>query len=256
MPADKLRARHTPPPGARPLGTRVWSVGRVLVLVAALAGTYGVFFLTAMRVANKAREVPVPNLVGQSTAEATATLAQAGLVVKVDPVRRADPKIPLDHVLDQDPSPGTVMRRQRAVRIRLSDGQRDPLIPAVVGDAERTAEIALAQDHIEIVWRTEIRTASYPADTVVAQDPLPKNRAARIALLVNRGEGGLTYVMPDLIGTQGLRVADILRGRGFRVAIVATVPYPGLPPGVVIRQTPQAGFQIAFGEPISIEVSQ
>jgi beta-lactam-binding protein with PASTA domain len=62
--------------------------------------------------------------------------------------------------------------------------------------------------------------------------------------------------MPDLIGTPGRRVADILRRDGFLVAITGETPYPGLPPDVVIRQTPQAGFQIAFGEPISLEVSR
>jgi beta-lactam-binding protein with PASTA domain len=33
-------------------------------------------------------------------------------------------------------------------------------------------------------------------------------------------------------------------------------PYPGVAAGVVIRQGPQAGFQIGPGEPISLEVSR
>ena len=32
--------------------------------------------------------------------------------------------------------------------------------------------------------------------------------------------------------------------------------YPGVAPGIVIRQSPQAGFQITPGEPISLEVSR
>ena len=50
--------------------------------------------------------------------------------------------------------------------------------------------------------------------------------------------------------------ADALRSRGFRVAVVGDQPYPGVPTGVVLRQSPQAGFQIAPGEPISLEVSR
>jgi beta-lactam-binding protein with PASTA domain len=34
------------------------------------------------------------------------------------------------------------------------------------------------------------------------------------------------------------------------------MPYPGVAAGIVIRQSPQGGFQIAPGEPISIEVSR
>ena len=90
----------------------------------------------------------------------------------------------------------------------------------------------------------------------MAQDPPAKALSNTVALLVNRGERGATYVMPDLIGANGDRVSDLLRARGFRVAVVGDHPYPGVPAGVVLRQSPQAGFQIAPGEPISIEVSR
>jgi len=62
--------------------------------------------------------------------------------------------------------------------------------------------------------------------------------------------------MPDLIGVNGERAATLLRQRGFRVAVVASSPYPGVAAGIVLRQHPQSGFQIAPGEPISIEVSK
>jgi beta-lactam-binding protein with PASTA domain len=77
-----------------------------------------------------------------------------------------------------------------------------------------------------------------------------------VSLLISRPEQGVGYVMPDLIGVNGDRAAEILRGHGFRVAVVGSLPYPGVAAGVVLRQNPQAGFQISPGEPISIEVSR
>ena len=77
-----------------------------------------------------------------------------------------------------------------------------------------------------------------------------------MSLLVNRPQRGVTYVMPDLIGVNVDRAAELLRSHGFRVAVVGDTPYPGVPAGIVLRQSPQAGFQIAPGEPISIEVSR
>jgi beta-lactam-binding protein with PASTA domain len=91
---------------------------------------------------------------------------------------------------------------------------------------------------------------------VVAQDPPANTPGYRVALLVNRGEQALYYVMPDLIGVDGQRAAAILRARGVRVAVVDSVPYPGVTPGVVLRQNPRAGFQIAPGDPIALEVSR
>ena len=77
-----------------------------------------------------------------------------------------------------------------------------------------------------------------------------------VALLVNRGAAGRSYVMPDLVGTDAERAADILRQRGFRVSIVGTQPYPGVPAGIVLRQQPQGGYQVGSGDPISLEVTR
>ena len=235
---------------------RVWSAGRLFVLIGALAATYGVFFLAAMRVATRAREVAVPNIQGRSVAEATALLAGAGLTLKVDPQRKPDPKVPADHVLTQEPAPGTILRQQRAVRARVSDGQRDPVVPAVVGQLERAADITLVEAKIQVLDRAEIHTSEFEPGTVVAQSPPPNSRSPGISLLINRGDTGTSYVMPDLIGTLGARSEAVLRRLGFRISINGDVPYPGLPSGIVVRQTPQAGFQIASGETISLEVSR
>ena len=102
----------------------------------------------------------------------------------------------------------------------------------------------------------EIRSTQYPTDAVVAQESPPRGRGQAIWLLVNRGERESTYVMPDLIGVDATTAAEVLRARGFRVTVVGDHPYAGLPAGIVLRQSPQAGFQIAPGESISLEVSQ
>jgi beta-lactam-binding protein with PASTA domain len=237
------------------IGTRAWSAGRLLLLVVLLSATFGAFFLASFRVTTRAREVAVPDVRGMAVAVATARLADVGLSMRVD-LRRPDPKVAADHILSQEPEPGIVLRRQRAIRVRVSEGQRDPAVPAVVGMAERTAEIVLAQELIAIGNRTEVRTAGYPSGTVIAQDPPEKQPSATVSLLINRGPAATTFVMPDVIGTLGVRVVDLLRRRGFRVTLGTDVPYPGLPPGVIVRQTPQAGFQVAYGDPVVLELSR
>lgn len=254
MPRDGLTpSRRTP--GWNPVSTRVWSAGRIVVLGALLAVTFGLFFLTAVRVTNRAREVRVPDVRGQHLNAATAAMAGAGLALRVD-TRRADAKVPAEHVLSQDPEPGTVTRQRRVVRVRVSEGARDPVVPAVVGQLEQTAEIVLAQDRLEIGSRAEVVTTAYPTGSIIGQDPPAEGRATKVALLINRGQQGTSFVMPDVIGALAGRVVDILRRRGFRVSVSAEVPYPGLPPGVVVRQTPQAGFQVAYGEAVLLEVSR
>jgi len=236
--------------------TRLYGAGKLLVLIGALIATYVLFAAAAMRVALKAREVQVPDLTNRTANEATSLATDLGLAVKLDDTRRPDPKIPAGRVLAQDPPPGTMTREQRSVRVWLSTGPRASTVPALTGETERSAQMRLSQDGLEEATLSEIRSADFPSDVVVAQDPPPNTPGSKVSLLVNRTEQATNYVMPDLIGVNGDRAATLLRGKGFRVAVVASTPYPGVAAGIVLRQSPQAGFQIAPGEPISIEVSR
>ena len=157
---------------------------------------------------------------------------------------------------EQDPSPGVTTRRRRNIKIWLSSGQTPGSVPALIGASERAARRRLEENAFALNGLSEIRSSRYPTDAVVAQEPPPSSHGQAVWLLVNRGERGRTYVMPDLIGTDAAAGADVLRTQGFRVTVVGDHPYPGVPPGVVLRQSPQAGFQIAPGEAISLEVSQ
>jgi len=238
------------------LTDRVWGAGKFLLLGGALLLTYVLFAAAAMRVALKTRDVVVPTLGGRTVNDATAVLAQAGLNLKVEEARRTDPKVPAGQILAQDPEAGAKTRRERSVKVWVSAGPRSTIVPPLLGDSDRAAQMRLQQDGLELAGISEIRSAEYPPDAVIAQNPEPKSNAPRVAVLVNRAERGATYVMPDLIGVNGDRAADLLRARAFRVAVVGDHPYPGVPAGIVLRQNPQAGFQIAPGEPISLEVSR
>jgi beta-lactam-binding protein with PASTA domain len=238
------------------LRTRVWTAGKLLLLAGALIGTYILFAAASMRLALRAREVQVPDLANRTASEATTAVAELGLTLRVDEAKRTDPKIAADRVVAQEPTAGSTARRQRSIRVWLSAGPRAASVPLLVGETERAAASRLTQDNLELAGVSEIRSQAYPPEVVVAQDPPGKQPGAKVSLLVNRGEQGASYVMPDLIGVNGDRAADILRDQGFRVAVVGSRPYPGVAAGIVIGQNPQAGFQIAPGEPISIEVSR
>ena len=234
---------------------RVWGAGKLLILVGGLVATFVVFTAIAMRVAVRAREVQVPQLAGRSLEEARSLTTDLDLVLQVDEARRPDGSVPAGNVLGQEPQAGTTARRTRGVRIWLSAGPRIVVAPRLVGESERAAQIRLAQESVTSSV-AEIRDSSYPPDVVVAQDPAPETRTSEVRLLVNRGEDRASYVMPDLIGVNGERAAELLRLRGFRVSMAGQLAAPGLPSGVVIRQTPAGGYQVHPGDAISLEVSQ
>src|SRR5919199_275718 len=107
-----------------PIRTRVWTAGKIVVLVGALIGTYAVSAATAMRLALRTREVTVPDFTNYTANEASAAAAELGLPLKVDDLRRPDPKIPAGRIVAQEPGPGSSARRQRSVKVWLSAGSR------------------------------------------------------------------------------------------------------------------------------------
>ena len=195
--------------------------------------------------------------------EASAMLSELGLTLKVEEGRRVDAKVPAGQIVMQEPAAGDRTRRQRSVRVWISAGPRSTIVPSLVGESERTAQLRVTQDGFTLASLAEIRSADYAAGTVVAQNPPAKSAVrTRSSLLVNRGERGATYVMPDLIGVNGDRAADLLRARGFRVAVVGDHPYPGRAgghrgaPEPAGRLPDRAGrADLARGEPMSVRIA-
>jgi len=239
-----------------PLRSRVWSLGKFFVLMGALGLTFLVFFGVSMRVALWARDVQVPSLVGRTVNEATAALADRDLALRVEENKRPDDKIEVGKVMQQEPDAGVTSRRQRTVRVWISSGPKRTIVPPLVGQNERAAQSSLQQQGVVVSSVSEFRSSDYPADVVVAQDPAATSRAPEVSILLNRGELSATYVMPDVIGVDGERAADALRQQGFRVSIVGAQPYPGVPPGTVVRQQPAGGFRVGGSDAISLEVSR
>ncbi len=234
----------------------VWTVGKALALLGALAATFLLSATLAMQAALRSREVQIPQLLGRTIDDAESRLAALGLTLQVDPRRRIDPIVPAGRIMLQEPASGLTARTQRSVRVWLSAGQTTTVVPRLLGQSERTARIQLQQDSLTLTAVAEFRSPEYQADAIVAQDPPASTSAPGVSILINRGEQATTFVMPDVIGMDGLRAAEVLRARGFRVTIVGSQPYPSVPAGTVVRQDPSGGFQVGATEPISIEISR
>ena len=230
---------------------------RNALLGAALLATLGASAVVTMRIVLSARDVAVPSMVGRPLTGATSLAAQRGLAVQVEG-RRHDPAIPADHVIAQQPAPGGTLKAHRHVRVWVSLGPRRLAVPRVEGQSVRTARIALDQAGLPVVHVVEVNDPA-PEDQVVIQRPPSGETDAPgdgASLLVSRGGGRGAYVMPDLIGRSADAVMASLLAAGFKVADVRYRSYPGVAPGIILRQLPPAGHRIDPRTPLSIDVSR
>ena len=88
------------------------------------------------------KQVTVPDITGQSAADAGVALEAAGLAIGEG--TRVEDDAPRDTVLDQDPPAGTSVAAGSAVDVTLSSGASSVTVPDVKGLAEADAVAALA----------------------------------------------------------------------------------------------------------------
>jgi beta-lactam-binding protein with PASTA domain len=62
--------------------------------------------------------------------------------------------------------------------------------------------------------------------------------------------------MPDLIGRDAGAVLRALQAAGLKVSDVRSRTYPGVAPGIVLRQTPAAGSRVSPRGAVLLDVSK
>lgn len=230
-----------------------WSlVGVAIVGVALLSG------YLSMRNAVRGGEVKVPSLQGIALEEATERLRQKGLILDRSG-ERVDSVVPAGQVISQDPPEGARLKKNRKVHVLISLGQEVLLIPQLVGQPARRAQIGLQQSGLRVGEIAYVASDDAEADKVLAQEPPPgtqSGREAHVDLLVSRGSRARTWVMPHLEGMDLAMVTRVLDQAGLRVTNVRREARgDGTPAGIVLEQVPVAGYPLHEGESISLVVS-
>jgi beta-lactam-binding protein with PASTA domain len=128
----------------------------------------------------------------------------------------------------------------------------------VEGESLRSARIALEQAQVPLHRVVEVEDRNVEGTVLVQRPPAGETDAVDegLAVLVSRGPVGTDYLMPDLIGRNAAEVMDSLRRAGLKVAEIRYRTYPGVAPGIVLRQIPAAGYAVSPRTPMSLDVSK
>jgi len=168
----------------RPRRTGVYFV--VLVVLLGLLAAFLVLLARQLGVGGSASAI-VPQVVGFSEADAIRELANAGLKAKSTAVN--DDTNAAGTVFAQDPSPGTKLKKDADVAIKVSLGPTPVDVPDV-----RNTKVDKAQDtlttrgfQVEVVNQTNDSVAP---DVVFDQDPKPETKApkgSKVTIVVSSG---------------------------------------------------------------------
>lgn len=201
--------------------------------------------------------VEVPDLRGKNVEYATDLLTEEHLKLKIVE-QRLDETIPSEHILDQDPAPGTLVKKNHTIRIVASQGSESTFIPDVVGKPWQQARQLLQQQRFRIGNIAYAHSEEIPVDAIIAQTPSANTLAKAgvvVDLLVSRGAYPRIMVMPDLVEQQLPYALHVIENMGLVLSNVAHEQYPQVPPNTILSQIPKPGALIEEHNMVTFVVS-
>ncbi len=206
----------------------------------------------------KGDELETPNLTGKSLKEAYDIASAKGLYLKKI-VGNYDRNFKPLTVITQMPVPGVRIKEKSAIKVFVSSQMVEVIVPNLNGLSLAESERRLLENDLKKRYIAYMNAQDMPVDTVISQSiPVGSrvNSGAEVDLLVSRGVGEMAYIMPDIISKRSTDVQISFEKLGLKISKMTRVPYPGVEPGIIIKQYPLSGYRINDKARISIEVSQ
>jgi beta-lactam-binding protein with PASTA domain len=236
------------PPEAEPGG--FWTRNRLilagLIVAALLAGGALAYFLTR---GGSTSRVPVPSVIGELQQQASRKLKHRGFHVST--ALAPNPKPP-GTVLEQEPSPGSVVDEGATVNLSVSSGPGLGTVPNVVGKPVADAIRLLREKGFKA--RVTHRFSDRAKGAVIEQDPSAgarESRGSSVDVTVSKGRNLVT--VPSVVGQQQADAETTIREAGLRPKPVTM--NADQPDGQVINVDPGAGSSVDRGSVVTITVS-
>jgi beta-lactam-binding protein with PASTA domain len=150
------------------------------------------------------------------------------------------------------------VRRGWRLRVAQSLGPQRAVVPDLVGESGRAAEMNAQRRGLEVGATVVAHIPGLPPGQVVAQSPPPNAvgvATPKINLLVTAGAEEQSYIMPDFVGHPLAEASAAIEEAGLRLGDVTDVVAPS-GHSVILRQSPLPGQRVTPGTVVTFEVAR
>jgi beta-lactam-binding protein with PASTA domain len=230
------------------------SVGRWVVAVAVLAVLTIVVVIAFNTFGGGTRDVQVPDMRGQVSADAIATLQNRGF--KTRTLQKPDSSIPPDHVISTDPGANASVGAGDEITINVSTGPEQREVPDV-----SSLSYSDAVTKLKAAGFSKFKQANSPSTPellgkVIGTNP-PANQTSAITnvITVVVGSGPETKQIPDVAGQNVDLAQKNLTVYGF-TKLTQTQVDSTRPAGEVIGTNPPKGQTVPVDSIVEVQVSK
>lgn len=161
-------------------------------------------------------------------------------------------------VLDQHPEPGAIVKKRRTVRLKISQAEKMVVVPNIIGQSERSAQLLLNQVGLKIGTISKAYNSIHPEGVIINQIPdstetIPRGYSVRVVM--SKGRSPNDIQVPSLFGLSKEAAEIELRKSGLRIGKVHYKQNEDLIPYTILDQSIQAGTILDNPQNIDITVS-
>lgn len=201
--------------------------------------------------------VTVPDVTKVSLTEAQQRLKDYGLRYEVAE-RRAHASYPADYVIDQTPSPLSIVKPNRKVYLTVNTAVRPTVVmPNLVNLSLRNAKLQLQNYGLEL-GSTSYESSRFK-NTILRQSVKAGTRVPKgtvVDLAVSDGLGVKKVPIPDIVGLRLTKAQNALRKVGLRVGETRFQPSKEYEPNVVLGYQPSDQDSLTEGESLRLIISE
>jgi serine/threonine-protein kinase len=215
-------------------------------------------YLTLTYIIKSEDTVIVPNLVGKDVVSALELLTDLELNTKVSGSEYSH-QFPKNHVTFQEPEAGSEIKKDRDVRIMISKGTRNILMPKLIALSEQQARMIMDENGISRGHLSRTFNPVIAKDQIMAQVPAPGvmiTRGSSVDILVSMGVRVAELKMPDLSGLTLDEAVFKVEKTNLAVGAIQSQFIKQKPRNIVIRQEPLAGYRVLESSPVHLVINR
>lgn len=230
-----------------------------IVLALALAIPASIMILSAFEGLTAEKEVTTPNLLGSTVEEATEALAAKSLKLEVQDLV-ASSEYEEGQIVSQDPAEGMPVKEGFTVKVSVSKGVGQGLIPNLVNGTVENAKFMLESYDFKL-GMTHPENSDLPKDIIIRQIPEAGTKAApgtSVNIVVSLGKAIEEVRMPNLMGQEIDAAKAELEKAGLGIGAVGhemssayalnTVMWQQYEPGTMIEKNTSVNLKISTGD--------
>ncbi len=201
------------------------SVGRWLIAVAALAVLTVVVTIAINMIGGNTRDVQVPDVRGQASADAVVALQNAGFKTRTQ--QKPDSTVEVDHVINTEPEANTAVGAGDEITINVSTGPEQREIPDVSSLSYAEAVKKLSDAGFGRFKQAPSPSTPELKDRVVGTIP-PANQTSAITneVTIVIGSGPESRPVPDVKSQTVGSAQQVLNANGFTKSVPVDVDSP------------------------------